>query len=133
MNQQSKYPKRLTATKIEIGSSVTGVLEDVFEKQDETKDGRAYTKNVIVLTIDGERTELSAAGNLKYLAERIAKEEFKFGDEISITRKADAQSKAGYAVSQFDVTLKGATPTAAPVNDVKAKLEALKAARAAKV
>lgn len=136
---QSRYPTRVTATKIAIGSSISGVLEDIQVIDATTKEGVPFQKTVITLVkSDGEILEVSAAGNLKFLAKDVADGKKNFGEVTTITRREDKTLKNGFKTSNFYVSQgeEAAATAAAPAaatNDVAAKLAALKAARATKV
>lgn len=135
----NKYPTRLTATKIAVGASVSGTLEDIRVENATTKDGRAYEKTVIVLNDNGEVIELSAAGNLKFLAKDVADGKRNLGEVTTITRREDKILKNGFKTSNFLVTQGAAAAITAAAevaivakgtNDVAAKLAALRAQRA---
>lgn len=100
-------------TSLEVGDSATLVINDIREG----KFGPVY-----IGTVDGQAAEIRPSGNLKFVLEKA-----EFGKAMTVTRKADEKTKAGFSVTKFDV---GAPGAAAAPNTVADKLAAIRAKRA---
>lgn len=111
-------------TSLAVGDSVSLVINDV-------KDGKFGP--VYVGSVNGVDSYIQPSGNLKFMVEKLEKGELTLGKAFSITRKADARTKAGYSVTQFDIgnapSVATTPATAAATTTVADKLAAIRAKR----
>lgn len=110
-------------TSLAVGDSATLVINDV-------KDGKFGP--VYVGSVNGVDSYIQPSGNLKFMVEKLEKGELTLGKAFNITRKADARTKAGFSVTQFDIgadAAKAATAPAAATTTVADKLAAIRAKR----
>ncbi len=127
-----KYTKaikngKVKATEIQVGESITGTLLGVREN-------KFGTQNPLI-EVNGTEVEIYAAGNLKFLAEKIDRGQLTVGAFTTITRGEDGTTKKGYSVTQFDVvqdqTNQATSTSNVPTSSVsvKDKLQAIRANR----
>lgn len=104
---------RLYLSKMEVGSSVRGVVTKIEQNDKQSKSGQSYKETVLIMQVQGFEQPVSviAAGNAKFFVKDVADGKRQLNVMTTITRTEDVRLKNGMQASQFKIFQEGGAAT----------------------